>query len=938
MDDTLRFRSEFDNTQVNRAFEQLMARVRQTSRLSDRESTAIRNSLNRINNVQLRSSLLDGFNRQLAQSRQNAQGASSGIGGAISRVMDDVRSRAGAATPAVGGLVQSLMGLGPVAAIAGGVALAIGAIGSQAIQAASKQQQWLAQLETMTGSSQKAQESYAALVNFANKTPFDLGQSVEGFTKLRSLGIAATESRMTSFGNTAAAMGKSLNQLIEAVADASTNEFERLKEFGIKSKQEGDKVKFTFQGVTTTVGKNSKEITSYLESIGNTKFAGAMAKQMDTLKGAFSNVEDNLFQMMAAIGGGQLGEAVKQIAKGIASGISLITPLMASIGNAIGGIVNGVGAIINGVGAMFAGFGQGQAALNLMDGLTIAFNLVGEGAQVFGNIVGAVFGALGTLASSIGEMWRSSFGALFGDLTSAFESSGRSWSNSIVGILRAVKTVAGLMPQLFAVAINDVMRMFRNLGSIVGRLLSGDFSALKEVGGVLSNSFNNTARAVGAVGRIAAATYRDVKGADAAMGRLLGRTGTKPKLDTGVDATPDKSGDKKDKKKGKSDEEKEAERAAKKYADAIQNLKDRIADLALTQEQKALADELERAGLSRDTKQVNEKANAIRKLFAELKEGEKQKKVKEVLDDFNKSVRELGYNEMQLAQVEARRRAGLPEDLAITTYLTRKVDAQAAAYYRLQKAKADAQAIKDIERDQQTRKDEQGFDQQARTNPDAAEDARRVAQIERDRVANREKINAIQGITEAKRAELLATEDTLAAQDKQAVLLDRQQQKVQALSGFLENLWESPKEAMRQFFKDLMKKLFEAILRAIILKEKLGGTGGIGGLIGGAITSALGIGGGRATGGSVGRGDIRMVGENGPELVSFGAAGQVFNANATRQAMGSSGMHVSFGETTMQFSGNVNNETMAQLKAMQAQQQRENMNQMDAWARKRGLI
>jgi hypothetical protein len=85
-------------------------------------------------------------------------------------------------------------------------------------------------------------------------------------------------------------MGKSLDQMIEAVADAATGEFERLKEFGIKAKTEGDRVKFTFQGVTTEVGKNSAEIKAYLEGIGNTKFAGAMSDQINTLNGAISNL------------------------------------------------------------------------------------------------------------------------------------------------------------------------------------------------------------------------------------------------------------------------------------------------------------------------------------------------------------------------------------------------------------------------------------------------------------------------------------------------------------------------------------------------------------------------------------------------------------------------------------------------------------------------
>ena len=109
-----------------------------------------------------------------------------------------------------------------------------------------------AQLETATGSAEAAAKEFDKLEQFAAETPFLLQQSIDAFTKLKNLGLDPSRESMMSYGNTAAAMGKDLNQMIEAVADATTGEFERLKEFGIKSKSEGNKVSFTFRGITTT--------------------------------------------------------------------------------------------------------------------------------------------------------------------------------------------------------------------------------------------------------------------------------------------------------------------------------------------------------------------------------------------------------------------------------------------------------------------------------------------------------------------------------------------------------------------------------------------------------------------------------------------------------------------------------------------------------------
>ncbi|AMW78654.1 hypothetical protein AMD27_06985 [Acinetobacter sp. TGL-Y2] len=169
-----------------------------------------------------------------------------------------------------------------------------------------------AQLETATKSSEGAKEAFATLQDFAKKTPFSLEQAVIGFTKLVNLGLTPSERAMMSYGNTSAAMGKDLMQLIEAVADASTGEFERLKEFGIKAKQQGDKVSLTFQGVTKTIGNNAKEIESYLIAIGENEFAGAMSKRVDTLDGAIASLSDTWDSLFRAVSNMGVGDIIKR--------------------------------------------------------------------------------------------------------------------------------------------------------------------------------------------------------------------------------------------------------------------------------------------------------------------------------------------------------------------------------------------------------------------------------------------------------------------------------------------------------------------------------------------------------------------------------------------------------------------------------------------------
>jgi len=186
-----------------------------------------------------------------------------------------------------------------------------------------------AQLQTATGSIEGAADAFERMEKFASNTPFVLQQSIDAFVKLKNLGLDPSEEAMTSYGNTAAAMGKDMLQLVEATADAVSGEFERLKEFGIKAKSEGDRVTFTFRGVATEVGKNAEEIQRYLISIGQTEFAGAMQKRMEGLDGLISNLQDSWDSLFRAVNENGVGKVIEL---GIRGAIVVIEDLKELLG------------------------------------------------------------------------------------------------------------------------------------------------------------------------------------------------------------------------------------------------------------------------------------------------------------------------------------------------------------------------------------------------------------------------------------------------------------------------------------------------------------------------------------------------------------------------------------------------------------------------------
>lgn len=169
-----------------------------------------------------------------------------------------------------------------------------------------------ASLITVTGSTQNAAGAFEWIQKFAATTPYQLEEVTGAFIKMKAMGLNASEDALRSYGNTASAMGKGLDQMIEAVADAATGEFERLKEFGIKSKKEGDNVTFTFRGVETTIRASSDNIVSYLRRIGDEDFASAMNERVKTLDGSVSNLADSYNKLLLTISQGGFGQTVSR--------------------------------------------------------------------------------------------------------------------------------------------------------------------------------------------------------------------------------------------------------------------------------------------------------------------------------------------------------------------------------------------------------------------------------------------------------------------------------------------------------------------------------------------------------------------------------------------------------------------------------------------------
>jgi phage tail tape-measure protein len=175
--------------------------------------------------------------------------------------------------------------------------------GKEVFRVRGEMQRFAAVLTNTLGSKSAAQEALKTISKFAAETPFSVSQLTASFVKLANQGFKPSAVEMRKLGDLASSTGKEFDQLAEAIIDAQTGEFERLKEFGIRASKQGDLVKFTFKGVETQTKFTSSAITDYVLSLGDLAgVSGSMAAISTTLEGRISNLGDSYETLLNSIG------------------------------------------------------------------------------------------------------------------------------------------------------------------------------------------------------------------------------------------------------------------------------------------------------------------------------------------------------------------------------------------------------------------------------------------------------------------------------------------------------------------------------------------------------------------------------------------------------------------------------------------------------------
>jgi hypothetical protein len=189
----------------------------------------------------------------------------------------------------------------------------------------------------------KTQAAMDLVKETAIVTPFEVKDVMDVFVQNANRGLILTKQQITSLGDLASSQGKGIKEFSEAFLDASSGEFERLKEFGIKGSTDLAKGKqavaqlleqatkkgdtgeierlkalsnatelatFTFKGQKTVVENNEAAIQGAILAMGELAgVSGSMEAVSQTLGGKLSNLKDGMSALMLAAGKGGVGQA-----------------------------------------------------------------------------------------------------------------------------------------------------------------------------------------------------------------------------------------------------------------------------------------------------------------------------------------------------------------------------------------------------------------------------------------------------------------------------------------------------------------------------------------------------------------------------------------------------------------------------------------------------
>ena len=199
---------------------------------------------------------------------------------------------------------KTLTGLATGTALAGLYALTRGA--SDSVNAFEDMR---AKLSAVTGDLKTAEAVFWELNTLEDETTKSTQELSDALLYLNKFGINATSNDLKNLSAVSLGLNKDLATITSAIGKASQGRYKALQELGIQVDDTGNKLKLTFQGVSSEVDKSADSVKNYLSSLGETRFAEVLTAKLNTtesalnrFKNAWGTLQTEIFRSDGAFG------------------------------------------------------------------------------------------------------------------------------------------------------------------------------------------------------------------------------------------------------------------------------------------------------------------------------------------------------------------------------------------------------------------------------------------------------------------------------------------------------------------------------------------------------------------------------------------------------------------------------------------------------------
>lgn len=660
--------------------------------------------------------------------------------------------------------------------------------GMEVFEITAKFEKYEAVLKNAIGTQEGAAAAMADIKKFAAETPFSVDELTESYIKYVNRGLTPTMEEMTKLGDIASSQGKSFDQLTEAVLDATTGEFERLKEFGIQASKSGNEVELSFKGVQQTVANTPEAIKGALLAFGELEgVQGSMAAISETLEGRVSNLGDNFDALKLTIGEGLkpvFGAIIDVMNWGIDVLKGLFTesePIVTVFENIYEIAESLVTSFISVWKAILPISEDGITLRQVINGIAIAFEIATTPLRVFMAVLQAGYDGMNAIINK-GKEVANFFGADFKiDTSATFDKMGENFNNNMKSIQNSwTKTISEVninnMKDSLDKAIEtenkkyDEARKRIQKETISEKEKLAEFQKLSKdhedkVTSLKNTSLNNQATArIQTIDKTAKSEEDRAKKTQDVVDKLYSEMNNKAVVTHQKSQTKITDTEKKEAEKRK----KEADKLAADKAKAETDMLKKIEDMQV----KAIADDTKRkiAQANLDLKREQDKiktslaSEATKQKSLEQLEKNHQANIKKIEDDARTKKAKLDADEIKKKEAEDKKRAADEKKQRDDKLKADKATLDAGFRAEIERAKLDLALTKENSQAQWAAKlallQEEMAYKNAKLQQEATAEKQRIAESVAD---NAQKAAAIQAIDDRLSSQLRQNDTQLQA-------------------------------------------------------------------------------------------------------------------------------------------------------------------------------